>query len=75
MNPYPATASAGIWSEATSTPMAMARSSPVPVLRRPEGARLTVMLCVGQFSSVLSTAARTRSRDSRHAVSGMPTMW
>ena len=29
--------------DATSTPIAIARSSPAPVLRRPDGARLTVM--------------------------------
>ena len=42
-NPCPATDSGGIAREATRTPMAIARSSPAPVLRRPDGARLTVM--------------------------------
>ena len=37
--------SAGTASEATSTPTAMARSSPAPLLRTPDGARLTVMRC------------------------------
>ena len=45
------------------------------VRRVPDGARLTVMHLFGHSSSPeLMTAARTRSRDSRQAVSGMPTM-
>ncbi len=55
--------------------MAIARSSPAPLLRWLVGARLTVMQRFGQAKPPLLTAARTRSRDSRHAVSGMPTMW
>ena len=55
--------------------MAIARSSPAPDLRWLVGARLTVMQRFGQANPPLITAARTRSRDSRHAVSGMPTMW
>jgi hypothetical protein len=40
----------------------------------PEGARLTVTRRRGHVSPLDSTAARTRSRASLHAVSGKPTM-
>ena len=36
-------AASGTWPDATRTPMAIARSSPAPTLRVPDGARLTVM--------------------------------
>ncbi len=73
--PNPATASAGISSWATSSPTAIARSSPEPPLRWFDGARLTVIRHDGQVSPLDSTAARTRSRDSRQASSGSPTIW
>ena len=69
----PCTASAGTASAATRTPTAMARSSPAPLLRTPDGARLTVMRVIGQGSPLDSSAARTRSRASRQASSGRPT--
>ena len=62
-------------SPAMSTPIAMARSSPAPPLRSPEGARFTVIRLFGHSSSLECTAARTRSRDSRQASSGRPTIW
>lgn len=40
---------------------------------RKVGARLTVMRFIGHGAPLISSAARTRSRDSRHDVSGMPT--
>ena len=67
------TASAAIAPPATSAPTAMARSRPAPVLRTPEGARLTVIRVGGHGSRLESSAARTRSRDSRQASSGRPT--
>ncbi len=66
--------SGGSWPVATSTPTAMARSSPAPPLRTPDGARFTVTRRRGQGSPLESSAARTRSRDSRTAASGRPTM-
>ena len=59
---------------ATSNPTAMGRSSPAPALRTPEGARFTVTRDIGQGRPLESTAARTRSRASRTAASGRPTM-
>ncbi len=59
---------------ATSTPTAIGRSSPAPPLRTPLGARLTVTRCIGHVSPLDSSAARTRSRDSRQAASGRPTI-
>ena len=53
-----ANASAGNCSSATSTPMAMARSSPGPSLRIPEGAKLTVMRPGGHLTALESRAAR-----------------
>ena len=54
------------------------RRSPGRARRRPcagpTGARLTVIAFDGQSWPALITAARTRSRDSRHAGSGWPTM-
>ncbi len=73
-NARPRTANDGSDSDATSTPMAMGRSSPAPPFRTPDGARLTVVLRWGQGRPLDSNAARTRSRDSRTAASGRPTM-
>ena len=56
-----------------AAPTAIARSKPGPALRTCAGARLTVIRCCGKPSSELSSAARTRSRDSRTARSGRPT--
>ena len=52
----------------------MARSSPDPPLRTPLGARFTVTRLLGHVSPEVMSAARTRSRDSRHGASGRPTM-
>src|SRR4029450_8136634 len=49
------------------------RSRPEPTLRTSGGARLTVTRAVGQRSLDDSSAARTRSRASRHVASGRPT--
>ena len=73
MNANAPIASAGITSLAASTPTAIARSSPEPALRSPDGARLTVILCFGQGWPLLVTAALARSRDSRIDTSGRPT--
>ena len=70
----PWTHPAGSWSSAASSAKAMARSRPLPTLRTLDGARLTVTRLVGQVQPVESRAARTRSRASRQAVSGSPTM-
>ncbi len=59
---------------ATSRPTAMGRSSPAPPLRRPDGARFTTVLRSGHGRPLERMAARTRSRDSRTAASGRPTM-
>ena len=48
--------------------------SPGPALRRSAGARLTVIRCSGNSKPELTIAARTRSRDSRTAASGRPTI-
>ncbi len=69
----PPATSAGSASVATRIPRATARSSPAPCLRTAPGARFTVMRCCGHTRPDDSTAARTRSRDSRTAVSGSPT--
>ena len=66
--------SPGTWSDAASTPMATARSRPDPALRSDDGARFTVIFRPGKVNPALVTAARTRSRASRQAVSGRPTM-
>src|SRR5688572_20605326 len=55
-------------------PSAMARSKPVPSLRRSAGARFTVIRRSGNSNPLFRIAARTRSRASRTAVSGRPTM-
>jgi len=70
----PSVQPAGSSPVATSTPTAMARSSPAPPFRTPDGARLTVTRRRGQGNPLESRAARTRSRDSRTAASGSPTM-
>ena len=73
MNAKPASGPVPTWPSAASTPSAMARSRPEPALRKPEGARLTVMRFWGQLKPLEMRAARTRSRASRHDVSGRPT--
>lgn len=52
----------------------MGRSSPAPPLRTPEGARFAVILRIGQGRLLDRMAARTRSRASRTAASGRPTI-
>ena len=52
----------------------MGRSRPAPPLRTPDGARLTVTLRSGHVRPLERMAARTRSRASRTAASGRPTM-
>ncbi len=59
---------------ATRSPIAIGRSSPAPPLRMPEGARLTVTRRSGHGRPLDRTAARTRSRASRTAASGRPTI-
>ena len=71
--PMPATASGASSPPATSTPTAMARSTPAPFFFRPDGARFTVTLRGGHGTSAVEKAARARSRASRQAVSGRPT--
>ena len=73
-NERPPTAGASSWPSAASTPTAIARSSPEPPLRRPDGARLTVIRFRGHPRPLDMTALRTLSRDSRQAASGNPTM-
>ena len=68
------TASDGITSKATSSPTAIAKSSPEPVLRYTGGARLTVIFLSGQVYPHVTIAARTRSRASRHDSSGSPSI-
>ena len=55
-------------------PAAIARSKPGPALGRLAGARLTVIRSWGNLKAQFESAARTRSRDSRTAASGRPTM-
>ena len=50
----------------------MARSRPDPPLRTPLGARFTVTRLLGHVSPLGRSAARTRSRASRHDASGRP---
>ena len=64
----------GISSAADRMPSRMGRSYTVPSLRRPAGARFTVMRLTGYFAPQFFTAARTRSRASFTAASGSPTM-
>ena len=73
MNATSATVSGASCSDATSTPIAMARSRAAPPLRNAEGARLTVTRCMGHVRPQDMIAARTRSRASRHTESGEPT--
>ena len=73
-NERPSTAGASSWPSAARTPTAIARSSPEPPLRRPDGARLTVIRFRGHPRPLDMTALRTLSRDSRQAASGNPTM-
>ena len=68
-------AAAGSRPEAASTPMASGRSRREPSLRRSPGARLAVMRWFGQACLELTTAARTRCRDSRTPALGRPTIW
>ena len=72
-NAMPSTRSGSSAPDATSTPMAIGRSSPAPPLRSPDGARFTVTRRRGQLRPLDKRAARTRSRDSRTAASGRPT--
>ena len=75
MNAYRSAISLGNMSCTISNPMAIATSSPAPPLRSCIlVARFTVMRRFGHGKSHDSNAARTRSRDSRHASSGWPTM-
>jgi len=55
-------------------PSAMARSKRPPSLGKSAGARLVVMRRCGNLNYEQTMAARTRSRDSRTAVSGRPTI-
>ena len=66
--------SGGISSDAARMPSRIGRSYTVPSLRRPAGARFTVMRLTGYLDPQFFTAARTRSRASRTAASGRPTM-
>ena len=61
------------WPDAASSAAAIARSKPGPVLRRSAGARLAVIRCIGNLKPELTSADRTRSRDSLTAGSGSPT--
>ena len=63
---------AGRWPPA-APPRSPGRS-PVPALRRSAGARLAVIRCCGYSKPELTSAERTRSRDSRTAASGRPTI-
>ena len=70
-----AIASAGMTSCTTSKPTAIAASRPAPPLRSCTAvAKFTVMRLLGHGRSHDNKAARTRSRDSRHASSGWPTI-
>ena len=65
---------ASSWPDATRTPVAMARSWPVPSFGRSAGARLMVMRRDGTSKPELRSAARTRSRASSTALPARPTM-
>src|SRR5690606_6125558 len=56
-------------------PSAIGRSKRPPSLGRSAGARLMVMRRAGYSNWAQRIAARTRSRDSRTAASGRPTIW
>ena len=73
-NARPRTASTGITSSATNSPIAIGRSRPEPVLRYDGGARLTVIFLSDQPKPDVMIAARTRSRASRHDSSGRPSI-
>jgi len=62
------------WPEALRSAAAIARSIPGPALRRAAGARFTTIRCNGNSKPQLTRAARTRSRASRTAASGRPTI-
>ena len=59
-------------SDAQGRPTAIATSRPEPVLRNWGGARLTTIFFSGHRNPADITAARTRSRASRHDSSGKP---
>ena len=59
---------------AESSPTKMGRSYTVPAFFWPAGARFTVIRLTGNLAPQFFTAARTRSRASRTAASGRPTM-
>ena len=70
----PSTASwVGICPPATSSGDRDGRSKPGPILRRSAGARFTVMRRSGNSKPGFTSAARTRSRASRTALSASPT--
>ena len=71
INAYRSATSGGKTSCTMSKPIAIATSSPAPPLRSCTlVARFTVMRRFGHGKSHDNNAARTRSRDSRHASSG-----
>ena len=69
----PSSASGSSWPPATSSATASGRSKPGPILRRSAGARLTVIRRRGNTKPEFTSAARTRSRASRTALSASPT--
>ena len=69
----PCKASTGICPLAASRPRARGRSKAVPLLRRPAGARFTVMREGGRRKPQARRAEKTRSRASRTAASARPT--
>ena len=71
----PASASGSIWRVAARIARAMGKSKPEPSLRRPAGARLTVIRrATGHSSSAESMPLRTRSLASWQARSASPTI-
>ena len=66
--------SRGIWCDAASTARAIGRSKPEPSLRRPAGARFTVIRCRGHSRPAAATLERTRCFASWHARSARPTI-
>ena len=73
-NARPSSFVTGSCSDAPRSAAAIARSSPGPPFRRSAGARFAVMRCCGNLNPEFPSAARTRSRDSRIAASGRPTI-
>ena len=69
----PAIDSSGSWPLAARIATASGRSKPGPTLRRYAGARLTVMRSCGNTKPEFTSAALTRSRASRTALSASPT--